>query len=323
MSTVPYLQENSLVYHHEAQDMKDNDSRIIRMFLSSCNLSTNTVRNYLRAIDRFRAFVAYKPLSKVSWREIEAFKACLIAGGYSYSELPLAPASVAAYIAPLKSLYKWGSDANIALFPHNPTTSVRLPAVPVTSKRRYLTKSEVGKLLLSLKKQGIRNYLIGLSLVMLGTRVSELVSITTADFYPDPEDRGIWLSVKHSKGGKDREIKVPSELWELFKSYIGSYVQNAGASQERRLFPLSTRQVERIISDAGKRSSIRKRPSPHWLRHTNATLALLNGASLQQVQETLGHSHINTTQRYMHTVEQIKKAAPDFVQDCLHEYIWK
>ena len=46
--------------------MKDNDSRIIRMFLSSCNLSTNTVRNYLRAIDRFRAFVAYKPLSKVS-----------------------------------------------------------------------------------------------------------------------------------------------------------------------------------------------------------------------------------------------------------------
>ncbi|MFC4306345.1 tyrosine-type recombinase/integrase [Cohnella boryungensis] len=323
MSADPFLTENSLVYIHEAQDTTDNDSRIISMFLSSCNLSANTVRNYLRAIERFRAFVAYKPLSRITWREIEAFKACLIAGGYSYSELPLAPASVAAYIAPLKSLYKWGSDANIALFPQNPTTSVRLPAIPVTSKRRYLTKSEVGKLLHSLKSQGIRNYLIGLSLVLLGTRVSELVAITTADFYPDPEDRGIWLSIKKSKGGKDREIKVPSQLWELFESYINCFPEKAGASFEHRLFPLSTRQVERIISDAGELSEIRKRPSPHWLRHTNATLALLNGASLQQVQETLGHSHINTTQRYMHTVEQIKKAAPDFVQDCLNDYIWK
>ncbi|WP_311974343.1 tyrosine-type recombinase/integrase [Paenibacillus larvae] len=87
------------------------------------------------------------------------------------------------------------------------------------------------------------------------------------------------------------------------------------------LFPISVRQIERIIKSAGIQSGIVKKLTPHWLRHTNATLALLQGASLQQVQETLGHSHINTTQRYLHTVEQMKKAAPDFVQDCLKDYI--
>jgi integrase/recombinase XerD len=302
-------------------DLGDRDERIVRMFLASCNLSANTVRNYYRAIERFRMFVSYKPLSGVTWREIEAFKTCLIKGGYSYSSLPLAPASVAAYIAPLKSLYKWGNDANVGLFPNNPTTSVRLPAVPVTSRRRYLTRGEVGSLLQTLKEQGRRNYLIGLSLVLLGTRVSELVAIRLGDFYPDLEDRGTWLSIKGGKGGKDREVKVPAALWALFERYAESLSEEPRPPRDLKLFPLSTRQIERIISDAGERSGIRKKLSPHWLRHTNATLALLGGASLQQVQETLGHSHINTTQRYLHTVEQLRKTAPDYVQEYLHEYI--
>uniref|UniRef100_UPI00384A7E78 tyrosine-type recombinase/integrase n=1 Tax=Effusibacillus dendaii TaxID=2743772 RepID=UPI00384A7E78 len=90
---------------------------------------------------------------------------------------------------------------------------------------------------------------------------------------------------------------------------------------DQRIFPLTVRQVERIIQKAREQSNIQKKVSPHWLRHTNATLALLHGASLQQVQETLGHAQITTTQRYLHTVEQMKKAAPDFVEDYLKDIL--
>ncbi|PNJ92734.1 hypothetical protein CEP14_14475 [Cylindrospermopsis raciborskii C04] len=40
--------------------------------------------------------------------------------------------------------------------------------------------------------------------------------------------------------------------------------------------------------------------SPHWLRHTHASLALHNGADINQVSTSLGHSSVATTTKYLH-----------------------
>lgn len=303
------------------------DDQIVDMFLAICCRSEYTYRNYKRAIERFRHFISFKPLREVSWREIEAYKIGLMKGYCGKTGKPLSLSTVAGLIAPLRSLYKWGSDPNIAVFPHNPTSCVRLPKIPVSSKNRYLTKKEISRLLEQLKRQGFRDYLIGLTLVLLGLRVSELVSIRGTHFYSDPLGSSVWLTVVNGKGGKMREVKVPGRLWELITQYVSGGTkspEDAAAECMRSdalLFPLSTRQIERIIRNAGEKIRLEKKVTPHWLRHTNATLALLNGASLQQVQENLGHAHINTTQRYLHTVEQIKKAAPDYVEDSLRDVI--
>ncbi|MFD0716511.1 tyrosine-type recombinase/integrase [Paenibacillus sp. GCM10027626] len=310
-----------------------SDEQMIRMFLAVCSRSENTARNYWRAIEHFRFFLSYRSLKEVTWKEVQAYKMALAQGGISLSNKPLAPASIAALIAPLKSFYKWGSDPNIGLLQHNPTTSIRLPPTPITSKRNYLTKGEVEALLHSLRKQSKRNYLIGLSLVMLGLRVSELCAIKPEHFYTDALGTTRWLTVKSGKGGKDREIKVPAQLWDLYTEFLRIPAQEEeptaeleGVLQQQKknaagcIFSISPRQIERIIRKAGIDAGIEKPLTPHWLRHTNATLALLHGASLQQVQETLGHSHINTTQRYLHTVEQLKKAATDYVEDSLKNF---
>lgn len=298
-----------------------SDDKIVAMFISTCCAAENTQKSYLRAINRFREFIGYKSLASVTWREIEAFKLYLQQRKNLSSRQSLAPASIAASLAPLKSLYKWGSDSSVGIFKNNPSSSVRIPAIQVTSHRNYLTKKEVGLLLKCLRQQGQRDYLIGLSLVLLGLRVSELNCIKWGDFHTDVMETGIWLTLHCTKGGRTREIKVPQHLWAMFEAYARqlSIMQQPPATL--RLFPISTRQIERVIRKAREKSGITKKLTPHWLRHTNATLALLEGATLQQVQETLGHAHINTTQRYLHTVEQIKKAAPDYVQDSLKEFI--
>lgn len=198
-----------------------------------------------------------------------------------------------------------------------------MPKIQITSRNRILTNSELEKILQALQSQGLRNYLMGLMLTMTGLRVSELVDLEWRDFQEDISERFIWLVVRNGKGGKTRNVKVPSLLWKFMNNYATEAKAKGIYAPEARLFPVSVRQVDRILAKARKACNLGKSATPHWFRHTNATLALLNGASLQQVQESLGHTDISTTQRYLHTVEFMKKSAPDYVADSLKHLVEK
>lgn len=308
----------NITYQKEGLETNEySDEQIIGMFLAFYDDSKYTQRNYRRAIDQFRQFISFKPIREITWKEIEVYKIALLKGYSGENGKTYAPATVAALLAPLRSLYKWGSDPNIRIFANNPTSCVKSPKVTINSSKHYLTKREISDLFKQLKMQGERDLLIGVTLVFLGLRVSELISIHRSDFYADLLESSIWLTVRNGKGGKKREVIVPQTLWSLLTLYF----TKQQLKQDQRVFSLSVRQIERIIESARSHMDMEKKVTPHWLRHTNATLALLNGATLQQVQEMLGHTHINTTQRYIHTVDQIKKSAPDFIEDYLKDVV--
>ena len=54
--------------------------------------------------------------------------------------------------------------------------------------------------------------------------------------------------------------------------------------------------VKRIAKAAGITGAV----SPHWLRHAHASHALDHGATLAEVQATLGHASVGTTSTYLH-----------------------
>ncbi len=307
---------------HLSVDTSVDDDRIVAMFLATYrDRSAYTIRNYRLAIRHFRRFIEPKALREVTWLEVEEYKNELLKGRQLMDGRNMSPATAAVYLSSIRSLYKWASDPNIGLLPHNPTTPVRIPKIQITSRNRILTESELEKLLIALKGQGTRNYLLGLILTMTGLRVSEVVDLRWGDFQEDVTESFVWLVVRNGKGGKTRNVKVPDLLWRLLKRYRKEEMARGQWSADLRVFPISVRQVDRILQAARKSCDLGKHATPHWFRHTNATLALLNGASLQQVQESLGHTQITTTQRYLHTVEFMKKSAPDYVADSLKKHL--
>jgi integrase/recombinase XerC len=68
---------------------------------------------------------------------------------------------------------------------------------------------------------------------------------------------------------------------------------------------MTTRSISRTVKQRLQQIGLDSdRLTAHSLRHTAATLNLLNGASIEETQQLLGHSNINTTLIYAHALER-------------------
>ena len=135
-----------------------------------------------------------------------------------------------------------------------------------------------------------------------GIRVSELVGINLEDV--KFSERLIRIK---GKGKKERLVPFGRRDEESRRSYLHARpLINKGQVEERPLFlnyrgrKLSPRSVERIVDKYIRRSAVRRKISPHSLRHSFASHLLSRGADLRVIQELLGHESLATTQKYTH-----------------------
>jgi integrase/recombinase XerD len=136
-----------------------------------------------------------------------------------------------------------------------------------------------------------------------GLRVSELVRLRPEDL---DVDRAL-LRVRRGKGSKDRYTLLAAAAAEA----VGRLLAYHG--EGKWIFPgprpgrhLTTRSVQKIVAQAGKRAGIRKNVSPHTLRHSFATDLLESGTDIRHIQELLGHASTKTTQ-----IHARHRAGPD------------
>ncbi len=167
-----------------------------------------------------------------------------------------------------------------------------------------LSKDEVRKLLVSINNKKSR-LMISL-LYACGFRVSELINLKIKDLDFN-EKIG---HARQAKGKKDRIFNIPSFLFSQLQEQAEKQNQ-----QEKSEFlfsgpkgKLSSRNIQKIVSKAVKKSELGKQVSPHTLRHSFATHLLESGTDIRMIQELLGHADLSTTQIYTHiSTEELKK----------------
>jgi integrase/recombinase XerD len=135
-----------------------------------------------------------------------------------------------------------------------------------------------------------------------GMRVSELCGLGITDLLL-PEQ----LVRVFGKGGKERLVPLGRAVIGSVSVYLHTLRPeiDRGRSRGRVLLnargePLSRVGAWGIVKRAAERAGIRKRVTPHTLRHSFATHLLEGGADLRAVQEMLGHADLSTTQIYTH-----------------------
>lgn len=139
-----------------------------------------------------------------------------------------------------------------------------------------------------------RNKLILALLYSSGLRVSELVNLRVNNI--DLSERTMRI---RGKGEKDRIVLFDDRT----KNLIADYLAQRDDDSEylfinRRGNHLTARYVQMMIKDYAKVAGIKKKVTPHILRHSFATHLLKNGVDIRAIQQLLGHSNLSTTQIY-------------------------
>ncbi|MBA7627283.1 Tyrosine recombinase XerC [subsurface metagenome] len=194
----------------------------------------------------------------------------------------------------------------------------------MTTRPKTLTVTECDQILEALcnrkargitSRKGIRNRTMVLLMLDAGLRVGEVVALDMTDLYFGlvPVET-LTVRAAISKTKIERTIPLSDQLQESLMEFARIVEDWFLTSRSRYAFegnvpgqPLTTRQVERIVTKAAMKT-IGRPVHPHIFRHTFAS-RLNKKTSLRTVQVLLGHKHITSTQIYTHPDQQDLKNA--------------
>ncbi|MCX7823497.1 MAG: site-specific tyrosine recombinase XerD [Syntrophobacterales bacterium] len=289
----------------------------IDMFLRHLHLergySYNTITSYgtdLRIVAEFLEGRGISSWKEVSRGDLEMFLQELSTGFSKRTQ--------ARRLSVLRSFFKFLSREKVISY--NPAKIVKFPKLDKTlpkvlsieelrrlfnvySKTSNNADEESAKLL-TLRDMAILECLYG-----TGIRASELTGLRIEGLHLETG----YVLIR-GKGSKERIVPLGEYAIEALKRYLeesrpkllrknrNERSESAFVFLNNRGETLSRQGLWKIIRELAKKAGIKKRITPHTLRHTFATHMLERGADLRSIQILLGHSSISSTQVYTHLV---------------------
>lgn len=272
------------------------------------NYSQNTAASYRTDLLDFRNFLldTSDPLPSIGEIDHLTIRSYLA----NLQERQLARSTVLRRLSSIRSFFRYlcrRGHLNI-----DPTEALASPKVQ-RKLPEFLELKEVESLLFAPDTEtviGLRDRAILELLYSTGMRVSELLALNL----PDLDRQSAFVKVR-GKGKRERILPVGRAAIAALNSYLTRRHELGSGKPTQALF-LSERgnriadrtRIRRRIEKYARAAGIRKKVTPHTLRHTFATHMLNAGADLRSVQELLGHVSLSTTQIYTHvTADRLKQ----------------
>jgi integrase len=277
-----------------------------KMVLDSVQ-SANSKRNYAKALDDLFQFCASRPLSRsllMEWRS----------GMES-----LSPSTINVRLSAVRKMV--GEARRAGLLGQEEAASLTdIPNISQkgTRLRNWLTREQAKELLTVPDRstlKGKRDYVILALLVGCALRRNELAEL---DVETIQQREGRWvLADLEGKGRRIRTVAIP--IW--VKQGINAWMTAAGIEDGRLLRSVSkSGKVNRdtlsdwavwsVVEQSAKQIGI-EHFGAHDLRRTCAKLCRKSGGDLEQIKFLLGHSSIQTTERYLGSEQEIVVAVND------------
>ena len=257
------------------------NSELIELWVHGCSRHTSDA--YRRYARRFFDHLGNKPLVQVTLSDIQAWQVSLISSANSQRVA----------IGAIKSLFSFAHK--LGVIPVNVGILVRSPPAAERLAEKILTLAEV-QLLIDTETNP-RNRAILRMLYSGGLRVSELCGLKWRDFKPRGDGGQVTV---FGKGGKTRTVLLAPGVWGEVCQLRGDALDDDPVFLSGKGGHLCRTQVFYIVKAAANRAGISGNVSPHWLRHSHASHSLDRGAPIHLVQQTLGHSSIAITEKYLH-----------------------
>ncbi len=204
------------------------------------------------------------------------------------------------YMRSLRAFWSWLVTEEIIA--DNPFKKVKVPKAPRKVMATF-SGHDIKQLLDVIDTRsaaGYRNYVIILTLLDTGLRVSELGNLAMENV--KIEEGTIKVM---GKGGRERVVPIGNRVKKHLWRYISRYRRQPVSPVPDYLFltcqggRMTKNRIEVIVSGYGRKAGIKGvRCSPHTLRHTAAVSFLRNSGDVFSLQRMLGHRSLEMTRRY-------------------------
>ena len=295
---------------------------LIQAFLDSQDIKAGSKATYGRSLKQFTSWLQETGraarMETLTRLDILAYRDRLLESGKSAY-------TIQAYLASVRQLYAWLETEKA--YP-DITRGIKAGKKPRGFRKDILSQASLRAVLEGINRstlEGLRDYAIVSLLARTGLRTIEVIRASMGDLRQEAGleagERVLWIQGK-GRDSKDDFVLLTEAAVKPILEYLkarGSAGDSeplfSSCSDRNKGQALTTRSVSRIVKQALREAGLdSERLTAHSMRHTAISLAVVGGASLQQVQAMARHTDPKTTMTYFHNLDRLTSGAERYIQ---------